>query len=228
MTLEDHEYRDSSGKRLEDYPRPSVAVDTAVLTIEGGELKVLLTIKDSAVTTPTNDWQLPGTFLHVGETLADAVRRSLDDRTGMRNLDPVQLHVFDDPKRDDRGWVLSVAHLAATRVDRLHLNEHSKLFSVSKVPHLKYDHSKIVAFAVETIRERYRHAPDPFGLLPDPIIGEPKHSFVMRDLRMLHDAIADKKQNPDVFRRTMIDHLKPTGQWRKGARGKPAELYVRG
>ena len=46
-----------------------------------------------------------------GETLADAVKRSLRDKAGVRGLQPRQLHVFDDPDRDDRGWVLSVAHV---------------------------------------------------------------------------------------------------------------------
>jgi 8-oxo-dGTP diphosphatase len=33
--------------------------------------------------------------------------------------------------------------------------------------------------------------------------------------------------NADTFRRTMLPGLIATGQWRKGARGKPAELYLR-
>ena len=33
-------YRDSSGKALTDYPRPSVAVDTAVLTVPPGEVSL--------------------------------------------------------------------------------------------------------------------------------------------------------------------------------------------
>ena len=57
-------------------------------------------------------WALPGTFLHAGETLADAVNRSLREKANVRGLHPRQLHVFDDPERDDRGWVLSVAHVA--------------------------------------------------------------------------------------------------------------------
>lgn len=35
------DYRDSSGRALADYPRPSVAVDTALLTVVDGTLSVL-------------------------------------------------------------------------------------------------------------------------------------------------------------------------------------------
>src|SRR3954467_12064695 len=104
------EYRDSSGRRLVDYPRPSVAVDTAVLTPDAERgLLVLLVRRDSAQR--KDAWALPGTFLHEGETLADAVLRSLDQKAGIRGQAPRQLHVFDDPERDDRSWVLSVAHV---------------------------------------------------------------------------------------------------------------------
>ena len=91
---------------LQSYVRPSVAVDTVVLTVapEAG-LSVLL------VPGPGGGWALPGTFLHEGETLADAVLRSLAEKVGLRGTRPQQLHVFDDPERDDRGWVLSVAHV---------------------------------------------------------------------------------------------------------------------
>ena len=57
-------------------------------------------------------WALPGTFLHQGERLADAVTRSLTQKAGVTGGHPAQLAVFDDPGRDERGWVLSVAHLA--------------------------------------------------------------------------------------------------------------------
>ncbi len=63
----DKKFHDSTGRTLTDYPRPSVAVDTAVLTRnpERG-LVVLEVARDD-----TEKWALPGTFLHEGETLAE-------------------------------------------------------------------------------------------------------------------------------------------------------------
>lgn len=46
-------------------------------------------------------WALPGTFLHEGERLADAVLRSLRDKAGIQGTSPKQLHVFDDPNGDE-------------------------------------------------------------------------------------------------------------------------------
>src|SRR5215469_6518494 len=101
-------YRDSSGRTLADYPRPSVAVDTALLTVLPGE-KHLSVLQVQRPEPP--GWALPGTFLREGERLIDAVRRSLQDKAGVEGMSPRQLQVFDDPHRDSRGWVLSVAHV---------------------------------------------------------------------------------------------------------------------
>src|SRR6476660_6476404 len=100
-------YRDTSGRALTDSPRPSVAVDTAVLALDSDLGLVVLEVRRPHEA----GWALPGTFLHEGEVLADAVDRSLRDKVNVRGLHPRQLYVFDDPNRDDRGWVLSVAHV---------------------------------------------------------------------------------------------------------------------
>src|SRR3954469_20913490 len=107
-------HRDSSGKALTDYPRPSVAVDTAVLTVPDDDPRLSVLLIRRTGEHRGSEWSLPGTFLHGGETLAVAVGRSLREKAGLTpSVAPRQLHVFDDPRRDDRGWVLSVAHVAA-------------------------------------------------------------------------------------------------------------------
>ena len=96
----------SDQSQLTQFPRPSVAVDTAVLCpVPGRGLHVLLTHPGDGV------WQLPGSILRPQERLAEAVARCLREKARLVDRAPVQLHVFDQPDRDDRGWVISVAHL---------------------------------------------------------------------------------------------------------------------
>ncbi|AEI12859.1 NUDIX hydrolase [Cellulomonas gilvus] len=214
--------RDATGRSLEDYPRPSLAVDTAVLTIKDRALCVLL-VRAVDVDDATA-WRLPGTFLHPGETLADAVTRSLRDKAGVTGLHPEQLHVFDDPSRDDRGWVLSVAHLEVVRADRIPATAENRLVSASEVPDLPFDHRDIIDFAVEALRRRYESTPDPSDLV-DP--AEPDGSFTLRELRQTHEAVAGRPLPPDTFRRTMQGSLVDTGRLSLGRRGKPATLFRR-
>jgi len=107
-------------------------------------------------------WRLPGTFVHERETLADAVLRFLRDKAQIEGLRPRQLHVFDAPDRDDRGWVISEAHLVVVPEASAPLTQ---LRPVSEVHGLVLDHDDIIDLAVRTLRAAYRTAPDPERLL---------------------------------------------------------------
>jgi ADP-ribose pyrophosphatase YjhB (NUDIX family) len=202
-------YRDSADKLLTDYPRPSVAVDTAVLTVKDGALCVALVQNKSG-------WRLPGTFVHERETLAEAVLRSLRDKAHIEGLRPRQLHVFDDPDRDDRGWVMSVAHLvvvpeaSVAQVD---------LTRVAEVHGTVYDHARIIELAVETLRASYRAIADPEGLLGP--------EFTLLELLRLHSAVAGEALGKDTFRRHMLGQLVETDAYQQGVVGKPAKVFRR-
>lgn len=210
-------YQDSSGRTLADYPRPSVAVDTAVLTLDDAHGLVVLQVRRAS----GRGWALPGTFLHPGERLADAVDRSLRVKANVVGLHPRQLHVFDDPHRDDRGWVLSVAHVDVVQPSRLESRfpATTRLMPVGAPGRLPYDHADIVARAVDYLRIRYADRPDPDGLL-----GE---QFTIRELRMAHEQVIGHALQRDWFRRTMEPQLVATGTMASGGRGRPAELFRR-
>lgn len=209
-------HRDSSGRSLADYPRPSVAVDTAVLTLDADEGLVVLEVRR-----PDRGWALPGTFLHPGEVLADAVDRSLRQKANVPGLRPRQLRVFDDPARDDRGWVLSVAHVDVVQAQRLQSRfaDRTRLVPIGAPGRLPYDHAEIIALAVEHVRARYRDKPDPDGLLGD--------EFTLRELRLAHEALLGKPLQRDTFRRAMEPQLSATGATTSAGRGRPAELFRR-
>ncbi|MGY1753817.1 NUDIX hydrolase [Blastococcus sp. SYSU D01042] len=230
-------HRDSSNRTLADYPRPSVAVDTAVLVVDvaHGELGVLQHERSDSGA-HGGEWALPGTFLHEGETLADAVLRSLAEKVGLRGTRPQQLHVFDDPDRDDRGWVLSVAHvvlLLGQDVDPVVAGRPDvRVVPVEDAVGQPFDHDEIVGLAVDRVRQDYALQPDPAGLL-----GE---QFTLKALQALHDAVAPRpgpgeaRPSIDTFRRYMVGRglIRPTGQSARkepgsSVMGKPAELYRR-
>lgn len=208
------QWRDDHGKLLTDYDRPSVAVDTAVLTIDNHRLAVL------AVPGPASEPVLPGTFLHEGERLRDAARRALAEKAGLHHVAIEQLEMFDNPERDHRGWVLSMAHTAAVTND--HLPDAAVLIPIvegAARERLGYDHGAMVALAVTSLRRRYAEAVDPACFL-----GE---TFTVLDLRRLYEAIFDRSFPKDTFRRHVLDGLRSTGETTAAGGGRPAELFRR-
>ena len=68
---------DAASLVLADHPRPSVAVDVAVLTVRDDALHVVV------VPHRLLGLALPGTFLQQEERLADAATRVLRDKAGL-------------------------------------------------------------------------------------------------------------------------------------------------
>lgn len=216
--MSDEKYLDSSGKALDDYARPSVAVDTAVFSLNPDNKLMVLEVRRPS----GRKWALPGTFLHKGETLAKAVDRSLREKADVHGLHPRQFHVFDNPRRDHRGWVLSVAHICVAQAHQLESCSptHARLAPVSDPGDLPFDHPEIVERALAYLQSRYADRPDPEGLL-----GE---EFTFRELLLAHTAVTGENTPlRDAFRRTMIKHLHEAVGATSEGRGRPAQKYRR-
>lgn len=192
------------------FPRPALAVDTALLTLPPGKgLHVVLVKRD------TGELALPGRILRPGERLSDAVLVSLAEKAGVRGRTPRQLKVMDDPDRDDRDWVVSVAHVDVVPYGDL---PDVVLKPVDRLPRLWQDHPEIVRLAVAEVRRAYRAAPDPWRLLVGP--------FTLHELHQLHQLVGDERLK-DTFRRDVLADLLPAAGVRTGSVGKPAQLYRR-
>ena len=208
------QWRDDAGRSLTDYPRPSVAVDVAVLTVQTGRLHVLV------VDRPDGALALPGSFLRPGERLADAAERALRSKAGLVGADFHQLAMFDAPDRDDRGWVLSMALGAA--LPREALPPGAVLVRIddrTAAEPLAFDHAAMVSFAVDDLRARYARRIDPSGLLAP--------TFTVLELRRLYETVFDRSLPKDSFRRLVIDAVEPTGRMSSSGSGRPAELFRR-
>jgi 8-oxo-dGTP diphosphatase len=205
-------WRDGSGRTLAEYPHPSLAVDIALLTVRDGQLSVLLHERPDATRA------LPGTFVRIDETLAGAALRALRDKVGVTGQAPAQLRVFDDPARDDRGRVLSVAHVDLVPLARLDAALHL-LTPIEGTGPLAFDHAEIVRHAVAWARALYAATPDPRGLAGD--------LFTLLELQRVHEAVEGAPLQKDTFRRRVIDRLRDTGSHTRGGVGKPARLYRR-
>jgi ADP-ribose pyrophosphatase YjhB (NUDIX family) len=221
---------------LANFPRPSVAVDVAVVTVtESSELGVLVWRRTGD---KAGDWALPGRLLRERERLTDAVARTLADKCGLpaaalAGRVPRQLHVFDDPDRDERGWVLSVAHLLVLPLERLELPlagspdlvvapiRGDRAVLPGRQRRLPYGQDEIVARAHDGLRRMYRDVPDPERFLD-------RDTFTLSELADVHFAVLGKENWAiDTFRRKMQRQLLETGEVVRGGPGRPAALFRR-
>jgi len=183
-------------------------------------------------------WALPGRFLREGERLADAVTVTLEEKchltpAAIGGRVPRQLHVFDDPERDDRGWVLSVGHLLVVPFEQLAplVDAHDDLVIAPVVeghaqvpqgqPHLPYGQDEIVTRARDELVDLYRAVPDPERIID-------RDTFTLSDLAEVHFAVLGTDEWPiDTFRRKMSRQLRETGEVVRRGPGRPAALFQR-
>jgi 8-oxo-dGTP diphosphatase len=241
--------------QLTQFPRPSVAVDTAVLCpVPGRGLHVLLTHPGDGV------WQLPGSILRPQERLAEAVARCLREKARLVDRAPVQLHVFDQPDRDDRGWVISVAHLDVLSAGDVGLartgddgvpesgtaeagddpaesgdgfaeavatdSDHADAPVHRRKLVPVHDVDELSSEHQEIVRVAVHRLRALHERTPDPF-GLLESEFSLRQLRELHEIVAGESLQADTFRRTMLPLLDPTGQAVSQGRGRPAQTFTR-
>ena len=204
-----------------EYPRPALTVDCVVFGFDGGGLQVLLIRR--ALEPFLGSWALPGGFVDMDEDLDQAARRELQEETHLSQVYLEQLFTFGTPGRDPRGRVVSVAYYALVRPDQHPATGDSDASEaawhpVGQLPPLAFDHTQIIAKALERLRGKIRYQPVGFELLP-------KH-FTLTQLQSLYEAILGRTIDKRNFRKKLLafDLLIPLDKFTSGAH-RPARLY---
>ena len=222
----------------ESFPRPSLAVDVALVTIIEKQLHVLMIRR---VEHPDKDrWQLPGTFVQLGETLEEAAARALAEKTVAGPVFTEQLYTFGRLDRDPRTRVVSVAYYALVDPARITDPIEDQKLGAIAVPwkgesggpvqivdqrgpiEVAFDHAEIVGTVVKRLRGKLDYAPVGYELLP--------RQFTLLELQTVHETIRGEPINKDSFRRRMLasGDLVATGKKQRDVGHRPARLYRMG
>lgn len=129
-----------------DYPRPALTVDIAIVTREARPKVLLIRRKNDPF---AGSWALPGGFVDENERLGDAVRRELQEETGISAADIEQLYTSGEPGRDPRGWTVSVVYLARVDHDQVKPRaaddaEAVAWYPLDELPVLAFDHAMLL------------------------------------------------------------------------------------
>ena len=141
-----------TGQSVSGIKTPVVAVDGVVLCRNDADpgrshWKVLLVRRANPPF--QGDWAFPGGFVDVGEGLAAAVGREVEEETGLRNLPLRQFRSYGNPHRDPRGHTVSVVHVAELSgcpPDVVGGDDaaEARWFALDGLPDLAFDHHEIL------------------------------------------------------------------------------------
>ncbi|MFI9597105.1 NrtR DNA-binding winged helix domain-containing protein [Nonomuraea sp. NPDC052265] len=213
-------------------PAILLAVDLVILTLRDSRLHVLLI--ERGIEPYKGAQALPGGFLqHSQESLLAAAHRELAEEADLdvKTLRLEQLGVYDDPGRDPRGRVVSVAFLAiAPRLpeptagtDAADAGWQPTDQVLSGDLRLAFDHRRIVTDGVERARAKLEHS-----ALATAFCGP---TFTITDLQDVYEAVWGMPLDPRNFYRKIKKadgFIIPAGSARKAATGRPARLFRAG
>jgi len=180
------------------FKKTYLAVDCVTFCFTGEDLEIILIRRDFEP--GKGQWALPGLFLEPDESLEECTRRIMEKFTGLKDVYFDQFHVFSDPRRDPGARIVTVGFYALIKVDekvRETVNRHHAYWhKLYRIPPLMFDHSRIVEKALEALRQKVRHQPVGFELLPE--------KFTIPQLQKLYEAIYNRRFDKRNFRKKVL------------------------
>lgn len=170
-------------------------------------------------------WALPGGFVEQDESLEAAVRRELEEETGVKIKYLEQLYTFGEPKRDPRQRVVSVAYFVLVRPEGFALSpktdaEKAAWFNIEELPALAFDHEQVIQTAIHRIQAKITYEPIGFELLED--------KFPFSDLHKLYETLLGGEIERRNFKKKFLKLglIEELDEYKKQAgSGRPARLY---
>ncbi len=216
---------DSTPKKTPNSPLnivASISVDCIIFGLENGRLKVLLIKRDIEPSRGT--WALIGGFVLEEEDLDRSAKRVLSEMTGMTNIFMEQIHTFGNVNRFPMRRVVTTAYYALINLRHDNLEpgpdaSEVKWYDMGKVPALVFDHRQILDCALAHLRNKVRHEPIGFELLPA--------KFTLTQLQSLYEGVLDTELDTRNFRKKLfkMNLLVKLDEKEKGVAHRAAQLY---
>ena len=128
------------------YPRAALTVDAIV--VAGNHCEDLVLLIQRKYDPYAEKWALPGGFINMDETLAEACQRELFEETGLNDIALQQFFTFDAINRDPRHrTITTVFHgrirepLPVTGGDDASV---ARWFPIISLPEMAFDHAEII------------------------------------------------------------------------------------
>jgi 8-oxo-dGTP diphosphatase len=182
------------------YPRPALTVDCVVFGFDRQSMLKVMLIQRK-LTPFQGNWALPGGFVRIDESTEAAALRELQEETGLEQLFLEQLYTFGEVDRDPRERVVTVAYYALVNLEEYVVKAASDAsdaawFPINTLPPLAFDHDRILAIALNRLKNKVRYEPIGFELLPQ--------KFTLFQLQKLYETVLGHELDKRNFRKKIL------------------------
>ena len=199
-----------------------ISVDCVVFGFDGSHVKVLVIKR--GMEPYKNFSAIPGDLVLEREDPLDAIKRVLNELTGLKDIYLEQLKAFAGVDRHPLGRVVTIAYYSLIKIDDYNPNPSSwatdaKWASIEDIDEMAFDHFEIFTEALTRLKERVRLKPIGFELLPE--------EFTLAQLQHLYEKLLGKTFDKANFRKKILgmDLLFPLEKLQKAVKHRPARLY---
>jgi 8-oxo-dGTP diphosphatase len=209
---------------------PMVLVDVALFSVMDDRLHVLLVRRSEEP--HAGQWALPGGILKpdVDQNLRGAAQRVMRGKLSVDVPYLEEVCTASGPQRDERGWSISVLHLALLQMDQVHVAVGKKIDALQWVDAcsigspLAFDHAELLRKAMARLQTKVERHALPLHMLP--------HKFTLPQLQRTCEIILGRDLDKSVFRRRLKDlHsqdlVEIAGEMFRGGQ-RPAQLWRAG
>ena len=200
-----------------------MAVDAVLFSIDKKKLRVLLIkIKQGQY---EDKWCVPGGLILAEETLEEAVKRILFQKTNVSGVYLEQLYTFGDLGRDSRSRAISVAYFALLNKPEGYNIGTTPYYAdiewknVAELPELAFDHKKIIETAHQRLKAKIGYSNIVYSLLPT--------DFSLTQMQNVYEIILGEKLDKRNFRKKIlgIELVEKSNKILSGQAYRPAQLY---
>jgi len=202
---------------------PGLNVEVVCVGYEAGTLKVAL-LKRSA-DPYRGRLALPAVGLRLNERLSQGAARALKEKLDVSTQSLARIGIFDQPDRDPRERVISVAYLACVRIGMVTLPAGAEWVEAGAIAEgevsrrFGFDHENIAQAGLRALARLSHEDLIPFQLLDA--------RFSLTQVQRLYERIRGEGLDKRNFRRKLASYgiLKDTGRLQNDVPHRAAKLY---